>query len=74
MLTASSIFIELKSSILVSDLYGLMRHILCLIFVGPYYNITVPSVKHRVITKGHLYGVSYFYAVWSVSMNLSLML
>ena len=53
-----------------SDLYGLIQPILCLIFVGPYCNITVPLVKHCVITKGPLYGVSYLYAVWLVGMNL----
>ena len=71
MLTASSIFIELIYSTLVSDLYGLMQRILCLIYVAPYFNVTVPLVKHCVITKGPLYGVSYLYAVWLVSMNLS---
>ena len=60
MLTSSDIFFEIKSSTLVSDLYGLMRRILCLISVGPYCNITVTLVKHCVITKGPLYGVSYF--------------
>ena len=67
----SDIFIELKSSTLVSDLHGLMRHILCLIFVALYFKFTVPLIKQCVITKGYLYGVSYFYAVWLVSMNLS---
>ena len=59
----SSIFIELKTSILASDLYGLMRRILCLIYVTPYFSITVPLVKHFVIKKGPLYGVSYLYTV-----------
>ena len=59
MLTSSDIFFELKYSTLVSDLYGL---------------INVPMVKHCVITKGPLYGVSYFYAVWLLRMNLSLTL
>ena len=63
MLTALSIFVELKSSTLVSDLYGLIRRILCLIYVEPYCKFTVPLVKHRVITEVHLYGVSYSYAV-----------
>ena len=46
----SNIFIDLKSSTLVSNLYGLMRHILHLISVAPYCNITMPLLKHRVIT------------------------
>ena len=71
MLTVSSIFIELKYSTLVSDLYGLMRRILCLISITPHYKFTVPLVKHCVITKGALYGVPYFYAVCLVSMTLS---
>ena len=71
MLTSSDIFFELESSTLLSNLYGLMRRILCLIFVRPYCNVTVPLVKYCVITKGHLYGISYFYAVWLVRMTLS---
>ena len=71
MLTSSEIFIELKSSILVSNLYGLMRRILCLIFVVPHCKFTVPLLKHCVITKGPLYGVSYLYTVWLVRMTLS---
>ena len=71
MLTASSIFIELKSSTLESDLYGLMRCILCLIYVTTYCNVTVPLAKHCGITKGNLYEISYLYAVWLLSMTLS---
>ena len=71
MLTSLDIFFEIKSSTLVSNLYGLMRRILCLIFVGPYFNITMPLVKHCVITKVPLYGVSHFYALWLLSMTLS---
>ena len=63
MLTASSIFIELKYSTLVSDLYYLMQHTLYLIYVAPYCSITVSFIKHCVITKGPLYGVSYFHEV-----------
>ena len=73
-LTSSEIFIELKSLSLVSDLYGLIRRILYLIFVGPYCKCTVPLVKQCVITKEPLYGVSYLYTVWLVSMTLSLTL
>ena len=57
MLTASNMFNELKSLTLVSVLYGLMQHILYLISVTPYFNITVQLVKHFVITEGTLYGV-----------------
>ena len=57
MLTVSYIFIEFESSTLVSDLYGLIRHVLYLIFIAPYYNFTVPLVKHCVITKGPLCDV-----------------
>ena len=74
MLTASSIFFELKSSTLVSDLYGLMRRMLCLISVTPYCKITVPFVKRYVFAKGPLYSVLYVYALWSVRMTLSLTL
>ena len=70
MLTSSEIFIELKSSALVSDLYGLMQLILYLICVALYYKFTMPLVKHCVIAKGPLYGVSYLYAVWLLSMTL----
>ena len=52
MLTPSEIFIELEYSTLVSDLYGLMQCILCLICVAPYCNVTVPLVKYCVITQG----------------------
>ena len=45
MLTPSEIFIELKYSTLVSNLNGLMRHILCLICVSQYCKFTVPLVK-----------------------------
>ena len=45
MLTTSYIFIELGYSTLISDLYGLMRCILYLIFITPYCNVTVPLVN-----------------------------
>ena len=60
MLTVSNIFIELKSSTLVSNLYGFMRRISYLFSFASYCSITVPLVKHRIITKGPLYGVSHF--------------
>ena len=63
MLTSSDIFIELEYPNLVSNLYGLTQRILCLIFVGPHCKFTVTLVKHYVITKGALYGVSYFYVL-----------
>ena len=63
MLTSSDICFELELSTLVSDLYVLMRRILYLICTAPHYKFTVPLVKHCVITKGPLYGVSYLYTV-----------
>ena len=71
MLTASSIFIELKSSTLVPNLYGLIRRILYLIYIAPHSKFTVPLVKKCVITKGNIYGVSNFYELWLLSMTLS---
>ena len=52
----------LTSSMFVSDVCGLMRRILYLIFVTPHCNVTVPLVQHCVITSGTLYGVSYLHA------------
>ena len=49
MLTSSGIFIELESPTLVSDLYGLTRRILYLIYGGPYFKFIVPLVKYCVI-------------------------
>ena len=63
MLTSSHIFFELEYSTLVSNLYGLMRHILYLICVAPHCKVNVLLVKKCVIKNGPLYGVSYFYAV-----------
>ena len=40
-------------------------------FFAPILNKTVPLVKHRVITNGPIYGISYSYAVCFVRMNLS---
>ena len=40
-------------------------------FIAPYFNVTIPLFQHFVITNGTLYGVSYFYATWLLSMNLS---
>ena len=57
MLTSSDIFLGLISSTFVSDLYGLMRRILCLIFIAPHCRFTVPFVQHCVITKGPVYDV-----------------
>ena len=70
MMKASNIFIKLTSSSLVSDLYGLIQHILYLVFVAPYCINTMTLVKHCVVKKGPLYGVSYLYEVWLVSMTL----
>ena len=71
MLKLSDIFFEPISSTFVSDLYGLIRRILDLIFVAPHCNYTAPLVQHCVITNGPIYGVSYFNAVCLVSMTLS---
>ena len=40
----------------VSDVYGFMRRILCLIFIVPSFNVTVSLVQHCVIKYGPLYG------------------
>ena len=71
MLTLSDIFLGLKSSTFVSDLYGLMGRILYVISTTPHSKFTVPLVKHRVIKNGPVYGVSYLYAVCLWSMTLS---
>ena len=71
MLTSSYIFIELGPSTLVSDLYGLMRRMLYLIYVAPICNETVPLVQHLVITNGPIFVVSYLYAVCLVRMTSS---
>ena len=60
---------ELIFSTLVSDLYGLIRHILYLFFVGPHFKFTMTLIKHCVITNGLLYGVSYLYSLLLVSMT-----
>ena len=73
-LKLSHIFWGLISSIFVSYLYGLIRHILCLICIGLYWNVTMLLVQHYVIKNGPLYGVSYLYAALLVSMTLSLTL
>ena len=74
MLTFSHIFLGLISSTFVSDLYGLIRRMLCLFFIGPYFIFTVPLLKHDVITNAPLNGVSYLYVSLLLSMNLSLTL
>ena len=60
----------LISSTFVPDVYGLMRHILCRIFVAPYCYVTVSLVQHCVITNGPLYGISYFYTVLLVHYDV----
>ena len=70
MLKVSYKCFELESSTLVSNLYGLMWHILYLICIAPHCKFTVPLVKQCVIKNGNLYGVSYLYAVWLVRMTL----
>ena len=44
----------------VSDVCGLMRRILYLIFVRPHCNVTVPLVQHYVIKNGTLNGFLYY--------------
>ena len=70
-LTLSSIFLELKSSTLLFNLYVLIRRKLFLCCIVQYFKFTVPLVKQCVTTKGTLYGVSYLYAVWLRSITLS---
>ena len=71
MLTSSYMVFELEYLTLVSESYGLMQCILYVIFIAQFFNITVPLAKHYVITNGPIYGVSYLYAVYLVSMTLS---
>ena len=52
MLTWSYVFSGLIYSTFVSDVYGIIRHILCLIFIAPYFSVTVPLVQYCVITNG----------------------
>ena len=62
---------HLISSAFVSDVYGLIQHILYLIFVAPYYNVTMTLVQHCVISNGTLYGISYLKAELLSSITLS---
>ena len=71
MLKSSHMFLVLISSTFVSNLYGLIRSILCFVCIGPYCIVTVPLVQHWVITNGPLYGVSYLYAALLLSITLS---
>ena len=72
-LTSSDIFSGLISSTFVPDLYGLMRRILCLIIIEPYCTMTVPLVKHWIITNGFL--MAFFivmqrcYRAWLLSLG-----
>ena len=74
MLTSSHIFLGLITSTLVSDLYGSMWRIVYVIFVAPCRKFAVPWIKHYIIKNGTLYGVSYLYAAWLLSITLSLTL
>ena len=58
MLTSSHIFSGFIYTTFVPDLYGLIRRILCLIFIGPHCNVAVPLIQHDFIANGPLYGVS----------------
>ena len=71
MLTLSHIFSGVISSTFVSYLYGLMWHILCLIYIIPHCNVNMPFVHHCIIKNGPLYRVSYFYAVLLLRINLA---
>ena len=62
MMTSSHIFLGLISSTFVSDLFGSIRRIFYLIFVRPYFNVTAPFIKHRVIINGPFDGISCLYA------------
>ena len=55
-------------------MYGLIQRILCLIFIIPHYNVTVPLLQLCMITNGPLYVVSHLYTELLVSMTLSLTL
>ena len=63
MLISSDIFLGLISSMFASGLYGLIRRVLYLTCIAPYFKFTVPLVKDRVITNGLVHGVSYLYLV-----------
>ena len=58
MLKSAHIFSGLISSTFVLDLYGLIRRIFCLIYIGPHFNVTVPLGLHSFIENGPLYGIS----------------
>ena len=66
-----SLISSLISSTVVSDVYCLIWRILCLIFITPQYNVTVPLMQHRFIKNCPYYGFSYYYVAWILSMNLS---
>ena len=57
MLTLSDIFLKLKYSTLVPDLYVLTQHILYLISVAPICNETMPLVQHQVIPNSPIHGI-----------------
>ena len=57
MLTLSDIFFDPMSSTLVSDLYGLLRRILYIIFIAPHSKFTMQLVKNRIIKNDPLSGV-----------------
>ena len=59
------IFQNLIPSTLLSDVYDLMRRILCLNFIVPNCNVIVPLVQHYLIKNILLNGVSYLYAITS---------
>ena len=66
-----NIFQHLISSMFLSDVYGLMKNILCLLFIAPHCNMTVTLVQHYIISNWPLYGVSYLKSELLVSTTLS---
>ena len=66
------IFQHLISSAFVSDVNGLIRRIIYLIFIAPHCNVTIPLAQHCVIINWPLCGVSYLKAALLLRINLSL--
>ena len=72
MLISLYIFLLLISSTCVSDVYGFIWHIICIMFIGQNSNVTMLLVQHRVIRNGPLYVISYLSAELLGNMTLSL--
>ena len=71
MLTLSYIIFINSIFNVVSYVYALMWHILCLIFITPHWNVSASLVQDWVISNGPLYGVSYLKRLLFLSMTLS---